>query len=1651
MKFTKGLNRDVDPSNQPEGTYRDLKNAVVNEELGSIQVDDGTTEQLSSSKNIIDTLYINENTTLLFVDDSGTSEIISVDLNNGTINGTVLQRSDLNFDQASYFDATHTVNNRGEIIVYWTDGVNPPRFYNITTQPSISDLGDISLFPHYNRNISFNLESVDSSAGSLQAGVYYLTFAYIDEDQTLTDYFYVTQPIPILGPDGRGADSDQDTGKSITFTLNNLDVSYQRIRISAIRGTDVQNIQDIEIGDGNVRYTFTGNEDETVGSLDEVLIDNPIYNEANTLQQHDNNLYLGGLRNRDLTKSQKESLQSVALNTDVSVVFSNEDLDSYKDPTFISQKRGFKRGEVYALYMSFIKDDGQETEVFHIPGRDPITNETINSKASVNITEANLPSESTAIRSLGSIDDLPSRDGSVAIGGWEIEGDANDETVAHDVNLDFSDSGGNSLLNNIVQQSTAGGESIHAFADDIATSLNTEFQSSGIDGDWEAVAPDTNGTVSRVEVRSKAVGTQWNGNLIGFATDSTGDPGEIWRKLDGGAQYDYGNGGLSTYETDPTEDGVDSENGTLYGNTITITITRNNGAVQDVIDLNDTNDTNLNDYSWGGGNPFYWDDSAATARSKLVALMTDTSNQSGNPHTSEFTNIQNDYTFYEQSGEVVIESKDAGEYYNGEININDETGGDPSLGVDVPNQTIIGGFTASDGVKVDLTVPSSITSSYTASYTYTNSDTPNTIADALVTELQNQAGVSDLSYSHNLGNIEIEETDTDGSYVGESPDFSSEYNTISYTIQSYSSVVTLSEKDPLDGSNPLSGNGYEYYQVFATPNSNNTGYWENNNETYPNEEPFISEGINGDKIKHHRVSGPTYSPNTYNGSSINIAGFQLSNINISDSELQDKIVGYKLYYAKKNGTDRLILDQGSINSGFVDLSIADRGDHGSDDEVFSSDVLTTHGFDIDGKADENGDGSYNTGPFTWDIDKTFGYVRPPYLMVNKESISGVTHVRGVYKIENDHTSIDQTTISQDNVISDGDSEWVRRVDAKSYIDKNQRNISLESLGFTYDMDNLFGESKIALQFDSNYISETGERVVSDICQIQDDVHTSYEDQKLVDTGIIGEINNGNQSTAPVAWGGDVYVGENYYKANTLLTVDGIENNSWKNYWVESIWNAIYSGGSSTSEIDAVKQAIRSEISGSSNVENVPFPYSTLYGEVIESRLNTSILYSGESDEESVFPQRSDWVARPDVSEIPAFDTFYSDEDEIARATSQWWTNFFKESDNYPEWNSQYSSLQDVKTSFPWSPFNITNNDNYNRVIRSAGDEDGRSQSFRSFRENDYIDLPRNRGDIVSLDVLDNNLIVHLERAIIQTRGREELKTRDFEVFLGSGNIFEVKPNELLSTEVGFGGLQNINDKTNCEDGYFWIDKEAGGIYRLSPQGLEDLSSQQYGLNNWIDDNLSTNNDISVGYDSHNSRVMFNSNDWNITFYPDQGIWGSYHTYYPDQFIRTLNDLYTIKNNNIHYHSDEYDTIYDNSSFPFEIEYAIPHGAEGKVTSLYYDTEIDETNNTVSFDEVEISNNNQTTGNVSPVYSVTFADDTYLNNSSSSQVRKRQGFYWLNKLREENLQGSSNLPDWARKKKLEDTYHIVRLKKTIDSNINNFELLQSGIIFKGSLI
>ena len=495
QRLLKGLFKDSGEIDQPKDTWRYAINALMNEQKGAVSNESGTDiagyipcEGCSVSGNrnhtheykIIGAIEINLNRTILFVADKKDLIIDTVDISNNYYprhsiilwddvkrmqdKARIIYRPvtdpgnsqgyypfDLNFKTTNPIEGIFRIDSKEDIIIYWTDDLNPPRAFNISRQlryldnsvlPSFNQIhwlyginpltthnkhiGLLNLFPASGPIPKINSDFPDDSfstigeGGGLLTGVYYLAVAYVDEDFVSTNYLTISNPVSIVPgyshtrptTKNDGAKPGTQTSKSITWNIQNLNTDYKYLKSAVIRKngdaievfklTDKTITGDISLFTNRIQISFAGTEGFEPLRIEDVLIDTVGYDTSKTITQMDGILYMGNLKgspdlgyqkyanNIKLNAHKKpiEDFDPVVLSVDnIYSGFGNTPVDSlgiggsqntindkssYRDPDMITYYRGYRRGEVYAFYISFILNDGSMSYAYHIPGREPI-------------------------------------------------------------------------------------------------------------------------------------------------------------------------------------------------------------------------------------------------------------------------------------------------------------------------------------------------------------------------------------------------------------------------------------------------------------------------------------------------------------------------------------------------------------------------------------------------------------------------------------------------------------------------------------------------------------------------------------------------------------------------------------------------------------------------------------------------------------------------------------------------------------------------------------------------------------------------------------------------------------------------------------------------------------------------------------------------------------------------------------------------------------------------------------------------------------------------------------------------------------------------------------------------------------------------------
>lgn len=374
MKLLGGLNLDAKEVDIPEGSWIYAKNIVISDKFGSVINEEGFKDFSSS--------YANKNLTPIGVIEAlDVAVIFSAENEIGILKQdgnyeTVLNSPALGFDIAYPIKGTFKYNRNGDLIVSFIADNISPMLLNLNKIPS--DLTKAKIFPNL-KNPFINLFTVLESGGTLSSGVYYFSVAYRNNEYNQTNWLGVSNPISIIDSNVfnafntvDGCEAGTPTSKAISLTIENVDISFDKLVISVISkiGGTIRafRLPEVEITGTTTSYLYTGNESLIDIAIDDIVVERPFYTSAKAITQLNDRLLLG-----NVTAYDNINYQPFANQITTSYVVHNINpqgtTNGYKNSKIIHNRKGFMDGDVYAFYIALRFIDGSLSRAFHIPGR----------------------------------------------------------------------------------------------------------------------------------------------------------------------------------------------------------------------------------------------------------------------------------------------------------------------------------------------------------------------------------------------------------------------------------------------------------------------------------------------------------------------------------------------------------------------------------------------------------------------------------------------------------------------------------------------------------------------------------------------------------------------------------------------------------------------------------------------------------------------------------------------------------------------------------------------------------------------------------------------------------------------------------------------------------------------------------------------------------------------------------------------------------------------------------------------------------------------------------------------------------------------------------------------------------------------------------
>lgn len=290
-----------------------------------------------------------------------------------------------------------------DINLYWSDYLNPDRFFTVTKPndfktSGIWDCDKFKLNPTL-LPVNIDLLSVNESGGSLEVGSYFFQIKVLDKNRNVIWTSDITPQVPIISDvitsnfwssngDLNYPQFDQAVGginpttKSITLGFSNLPLEYSYIQISVLKKTTNNNNYSgftigelIPITSTTQQWIFSGynaNRGDFPIDVSSTLIDNIIYESSYVMEQ-----VQGRLLRANLVQTRKDYSNYQSFASQITSKWVSERIESEnptkqgncKNPTSYWYKTTFQGDEVIADAIQYLHEDGEWSPAFLLVGR----------------------------------------------------------------------------------------------------------------------------------------------------------------------------------------------------------------------------------------------------------------------------------------------------------------------------------------------------------------------------------------------------------------------------------------------------------------------------------------------------------------------------------------------------------------------------------------------------------------------------------------------------------------------------------------------------------------------------------------------------------------------------------------------------------------------------------------------------------------------------------------------------------------------------------------------------------------------------------------------------------------------------------------------------------------------------------------------------------------------------------------------------------------------------------------------------------------------------------------------------------------------------------------------------------------------------------
>lgn len=674
------------------------------------------------------------------------------------------------------------------------------------------------------------------------------------------------------------------------------------------------------------------------------------------------------------------------------------------------------------------------------------------------------------------------------------------------------------------------------------------------------------------------------------------------------------------------------------------------------------------------------------------------------------------------------------------------------------------------------------------------------------------------------------------------------------------------------------------------------GFWENQGEVYPNLPEFNSTAIGGtdlrgQKVRHHRFPSirkmkESYFFNlpNYGKSVLDVMNVEIASFPVIPTDIASQLEGYELCYAKRSPANSTVGGQSLVLFNSIrDVSTGDTSMYWSGGNFHNKE-----------SGDGNKGGKKNKKEAMVAQQNKLRF-HSFDLLLNKPALTP-SYISNQLKL----------TRNNPYHISYGKQAWTFEIDyvtngVVTNVPTNDRYKKISGFKYipantvTTEINNFIGEEAATANIDgtpltltlgdnSMDINDTSDNLkieqtyLTSIMNYRTDMYNSFYTQSLVSTGKFFLLTDA--INVPI-YGGDVFISEFGF-----ITVAA-----------RHIPDALrFANEPSSAKVTVVRS----------------FLYEGINNASLRHDLDTDI-YTRYYPKEPI-PFGAPWLVGSDRHKNP----------------------------NILAYNKDYTSVNDINAIVSYNPYNEFVFGDPHKIIRSKlPTPEERISSWGTFLANDYFILNRDRGNITNIQGYNDKLYINTEASLFVTRGAEKLATNSFEVVLGTGDIFERRPIELMFDENGYTGCQHKYSCKLTAAGYLFLDAEKKKLFIVNNEEVAILNP---GLEQFLLDNITQEVDnpykgfgYTACWDEEYERILFSkvsgTTKFTLSYTPTDKSWTSFHSYIPNFFFNDRVNSYSFKLGKVYIHNKgDKGVYYDTTVNPF---YFIDVFNDGEDTEKLY--------------------------------------------------------------------------------------------------------------------